>query len=287
MDIEKAITYDDDIIKNEEGGLIFNPYNSLNIEITLNDVQSILTTYGVPNIVDNINLYKRAFVHRSYTKRPHLENISQNITIVSKPDDCLSLKTKSNERLEFLGDSILGFVVAQKLYDLFPSASEGVLSRLRASLVNQSSLAELARQHQLGDYLLLGSGELKSGGFRRDSILSDALEAIMGALFKDQGINACQTWIELLFAEKLNDLSLDNWQKDPKTQLQELMQSKKQVLPEYTLITMSGLAHEQMFQVKCSIPLLTDTCVGTGISRKKAEQSAAELMLELLNKDSI
>ena len=198
-----------------------------------------------------------------------------------------SASSKNNERLEFLGDSILGFVVAQKLYDLFPSASEGVLSRLRASLVNQSSLAELARQHQLGDYLLLGSGELKSGGFRRDSILSDALEAIMGALFKDQGINACQTWIELLFAEKLNDLSLDNWQKDPKTQLQELMQSKKQVLPEYTLITMSGLAHEQMFQVKCSIPLLTDTCVGTGISRKKAEQSAAELMLELLNKDSI
>lgn len=198
-----------------------------------------------------------------------------------------SANSKNNERLEFLGDSILGFVVAQKLYDLFPSASEGVLSRLRASLVNQSSLAELARQHQLGDYLLLGSGELKSGGFRRDSILSDALEAIMGALFKDQGINACQTWIELLFAEKLNDLSLDNWQKDPKTQLQELMQSKKQVLPEYTLITMSGLAHEQMFQVKCSIPLLTDTCVGRGISRKKAEQSAAELMLELLNKDSI
>ena len=198
-----------------------------------------------------------------------------------------SANSKNNERLEFLGDSILGFVVAQKLYDLFQSASEGVLSRLRASLVNQSSLAELARQHQLGDYLLLGSGELKSGGFRRDSILSDALEAIMGALFKDQGINACQTWIELLFAEKMNDLSLDNWQKDPKTQLQELMQSKKQVLPEYTLITMSGLAHEQMFQVKCSIPLLTDTCVGTGISRKKAEQSAAELMLELLNKDSI
>ena len=121
-----------------------------------------------------------------------------------------SANSKNNERLEFLGDSILGFVVAQKLYDLFPSASEGVLSRLRASLVNQSSLAELARQHQLGDYLLLGSGELKSGGFRRDSILSDALEAIMGALFKDQGINACQTWIELLFAEKLNDLSLDN-----------------------------------------------------------------------------
>ncbi len=197
-----------------------------------------------------------------------------------------SASSTNNERLEFLGDSILGFVIAQKLYDLFPNASEGVLSRLRASLVNQSSLAELAREHQLGDYLLLGSGELKSGGFRRDSILSDALEAIMGALFKDQGIEACQAWIEHLFSEKLSHLSLDNWQKDPKTQLQELMQSKKQALPEYTLITMSGLAHEQMFKVKCSIPLIENTCVGTGISRKRAEQSAAELMLELINKDS-
>ena len=192
----------------------------------------------------------------------------------------------NNERLEFLGDSILGFVIAQKLYDIFPGASEGVLSRLRASLVNQSSLAELARHHQIGDYLLLGSGELKSGGFRRDSILSDALEAIMGALFKDQGITACQAWIEQLFAEKLSNLSLDNWQKDPKTQLQELMQSKKQVLPEYTLVTMTGLAHEQLFKVKCSISLIENTCIGTGISRKRAEQSAAELMLELLNKDN-
>ena len=197
-----------------------------------------------------------------------------------------SANSNNKERLEFLGDSILGFVVAQKLYDLFPGASEGVLSRLRANLVNQSSLADLARKHQLGDYLLLGSGELKSGGFRRDSILSDALEAIMGALFKDQGIEACQLWVEQLFAEKLDNLSLENWQKDPKTQLQELMQSKKQALPEYTLITMSGLAHEQLFQVKCSIPLIKDTCIGSGIYRKRAEQSAAELMLELLNKDN-
>jgi ribonuclease-3 len=158
--------------------------------------------------------------------------------------------------------------------------------KVRASLVNQTSLAELARKHQLGDYLLLGSGELKSGGFRRDSILSDALEAIMGALFKDQGITACQQWIEHLFTEKLSQLSIDNWQKDPKTQLQELMQSKKLLLPEYTLITMSGLAHEQMFKVKCTITLIEEACIGTGISRKRAEQSAAELMLELLNKDS-
>jgi len=197
-----------------------------------------------------------------------------------------SASSNNNERLEFLGDSILGFVIAQKLYELFPGACEGVLSRLRASLVNQSSLAELARKHQLGDYLLLGSGELKSGGFRRDSILSDALEAIIGALYNDQGMHACQQWILQLFAEKLKGLSLDNWQKDPKTQLQELMQSKKMELPDYTLMTMSGLAHEQTFKVKCTTPLIAESCIGTGNSRKKAEQSAAELMLELLNKDT-
>ena len=195
-----------------------------------------------------------------------------------------SAHAKNNERLEFLGDSILGFVIAQKLYDLFPQASEGVLSRLRASLVNQSSLADLAREHNLGEYLFLGSGELKSGGFRRDSILSDALEAIMGALYKDQGIEACKSWIEILFSDKLNSLSLDNWQKDPKTQLQEMMQSIKHDLPEYTLVTMSGLAHEQMFKVRCRISNMDFTCIGAGISRKKAEQAAAELMLEHINK---
>jgi ribonuclease-3 len=108
----------------------------------------------------------------------------------------------------------------------------------------------------------------------------------MGALFKDQGIEACQHWIERLFAEKLSKLSLDHWQKDPKTQLQELMQSKKMDLPEYTLMSMSGLAHEQMFKVKCNISLIKESCVGTGISRKRAEQAAAELMLELLNKEN-
>jgi len=197
-----------------------------------------------------------------------------------------SASSNNNERLEFLGDSILGFVIAQKLYDTFPDASEGALSRLRASLVNEATLAELARKYQLGDALVLGSGELKSGGFRRDSILSDALEAIMGALFKDQGIVACQQWIESLFDEKLQNLSLNNWQKDPKTQLQELMQAKKMELPDYTLITMSGPSHEQTFKVRCSVPLIEETCIGTGISRKKAEQAAAELMLELLSKDS-
>jgi ribonuclease III len=193
-----------------------------------------------------------------------------------------SVGANNNERLEFLGDAILGFVIAQKLYDAFPNSDEGTLSRLRASLVNESSLADLAREHQLGDYLFLGSGELKSGGFRRDSILSDAFEAIIGALFKDQGIAACQDWISWAFESKLHALSADNWQKDPKTQLQELMQAKKMELPDYTLIDMSGLPHEQTFKVKCSISLMPEPCIGIGVSRKKAEQSAAEMMLTKL-----
>ena len=192
----------------------------------------------------------------------------------------------NNERLEFLGDSILGCVIAQRLYDLFPEASEGVLSRLRANLVNQESLAELARLNELGDYLILGSGELKSGGYRRDSILSDALEAIIGAINSDQGFETCRQWILELFSDKINELSLDTWQKDPKTRLQEFMQSRKQELPDYNLITMLGLPHSQTFKVECSISIISEATTGVGSSRKKAEQRAAELMLDVLEKGS-
>ena len=193
-----------------------------------------------------------------------------------------SVGANNNERLEFLGDSVLGFVIAQKLYEKFPEASEGVLSRLRAGLVNQASLAELAREHEIGQYLLLGSGELKSGGFRRDSILSDALEAIMGAIILDQGVEACRQWILRIFEKKIGKLSLDNWKKDPKTMLQETMQSRKLDLPEYSLVNMNGLAHEQMFQVQCHISLFPEPGIGTGPSRKKAEQAAAEEVLAKL-----
>ena len=195
-----------------------------------------------------------------------------------------SAGANNNERLEYLGDSILGFVIADKLYSLFPKASEGELSRLRASLVNQTSLAELAREYNIGDYLILGSGELKSGGYRRDSILSDALEAIMGAILKDQGTARCHAWILNLFAEKLAGLDINKSQKDPKTQLQELMQSRKIELPIYTLIKMTGVAHNQQFSINCSTVLDVEPCLGTGISRKKAEQSAAEKMLKLIQR---
>lgn len=193
-----------------------------------------------------------------------------------------SVGSRNNERLEYLGDSVLGFVIAQKLYESFPEAGEGALSRLRASLVNQNSLAELARQHNIGDYLILGSGELKSGGFRRDSILSDALEAIMGALLKDQGVEVCRQWILQLFSDKLAALKVDDWNKDPKTRLQELMQASRKPLPVYELVSMSGADHAQTFEVKCSVAVTQNTCNGVGISRKKAEQAAAENMLNLL-----
>lgn len=198
-----------------------------------------------------------------------------------------SASSNNNERLEFLGDSILGFVIAEQLYNLFPDAPEGVLSRMRANLVNQRSLAEIAREHQLGDYLLLGSGELKSGGFDRDSILSDAVEAIIAALYQDQGMDMCQKWIPKLFDGKLKSLSLGSGHKDPKTRLQEFMQSKKLDLPQYELLTASGLAHEQTFKVQCKISLLPTPSIGAGVTRKGAEQAAAEIILEHLAKENL
>ncbi|WP_428354254.1 ribonuclease III [Methyloprofundus sp.] len=197
-----------------------------------------------------------------------------------------SMGAKNNERLEFLGDSILGFVIAEALFEKFPQAPEGVLSRLRASLVNQESLAELARQHNFGDYLILGSGELKSGGYRRASILSDAVEAIMGAIIIDQGVENCKTWVLKLFAERIAALRLDNWQKDPKTRLQEYMQARQLDIPSYTLTSQSGLPHEQTFKVECAISLFDKKYVGSGFSRKKAEQHSAELMLEQIARNS-
>ncbi len=193
-----------------------------------------------------------------------------------------SADSDNNERLEFLGDSVLGFVIAECLYEKFGDADEGVLSRLRAILVNQTSLAQLARQLSLGDYLILGSGELKSGGYRRDSILSDAVEAIMGAILKDQGMDVAKAWILDLFADSIKRISLDNWKKDPKTRLQELMQGRGLELPIYLLVSQDGQPHDQYFRVECRIQLMSLTAQGDGASRKKAEQQAAENMLAKL-----
>jgi ribonuclease-3 len=193
-----------------------------------------------------------------------------------------SADSDNNERLEFLGDAVLGFVIAECLYEKFAGADEGVLSRLRAALVNQTLLASLARELNLGDYLILGSGELKSGGYRRDSILSDALEAIIGAILKDQGMEAARQWVLALFADCIGRLSLGDWKKDPKTRLQELMQGRGLELPVYLLLGQEGQPHDQHFHVECRVQLLSLHSQGQGSSRKKAEQQAAENMLAKL-----
>lgn len=190
-----------------------------------------------------------------------------------------SAHADNNERLEFLGDSVLGFVIAERLFQKFTEADEGVLSRLRATLVNQTSLANIARKLNLGDYLILGSGELKSGGYRRDSILSDAMEAMIGALLMDQGMDVCRSWILDLFAEQIDALSLHDWKKDPKTRLQEAMQARGLELPNYVLKSVSGQPHDQSFLVECQVSLIMEPALGKGSSRKRAEQQSAEKML--------
>lgn len=188
-----------------------------------------------------------------------------------------------NERLEFLGDSILGWVIAETFYQRFPHAREGQLSRLRAGLVKGVTLAEIARELDLGGYLRLGQGEMKSGGFRRDSTLADALEAIIGAIFLDSDIVTCQQKVLKLFASRLEALSLDDTLKDPKTRLQEYLQSRQQALPGYRILSTSGKEHEQVFKVACDVELLQAPVEGVGTSRRYAEQAAAQQALDTLD----
>ncbi|MCP0914185.1 MULTISPECIES: ribonuclease III [Legionella] len=188
----------------------------------------------------------------------------------------------NNERLEFLGDSILSFVIANSLFEKFPDQSEGQLSRLRAHLVKGEMLAQIALELQLGDYLYLGQGELKSGGFRRASILADALEAVFAAVFLDGGLDACQQVILKLYESRLNDKNLDNNLKDAKTQLQEFLQAEKYPLPEYTLTKIDGEEHDQIFYVTCEVAKLKLKTQGHGANRRKAEQQAAKQLLQQL-----
>lgn len=188
---------------------------------------------------------------------------------------------QSNERMEFLGDSVLNFIIAAELFSLYPDIKEGELSRLRAFLVNGEILAELAKELNLGQYMYLGVGELKSRGFQRSSILADALEAIIGAIYLDGGIDACRKQILLWYKHRLENLPMMA-PKDPKTQLQELLQGKKLPLPAYKIIKIEGAAHEQIFFVECRVNGLGNVAVGAGSSKRRAERNAAELFLKEL-----
>lgn len=189
---------------------------------------------------------------------------------------------ENNERLEFLGDSLLNTIIATELFHRFPSQKEGQLSRLRAALVKGETLAEMAREFQIGDCLRLGEGELKSGGYRRASLLADAVEAIIAAIFLDSDFATCRQCVLSWFASRLEAVNPDKSAKDPKSELQELLQGKGQPLPEYEIKKVHGAAHEQTFTVTCRVSLLADPITTQGTSRRGAEKAAAKKALQLL-----
>jgi ribonuclease-3 len=190
-----------------------------------------------------------------------------------------SFAGRNNERLEFLGDAILNFVAGEALFDRFPLAREGQLSRLRARLVKGETLAVLARGFDLGEYLRLGSGELKSGGFRRESILADALEALIGAIYLDAGMEVARERVLAWLAGEFEGLTLVDTNKDPKTRLQEFLQSRGCELPRYEVVDIQGEPHCRTFFVECEIILLNEKSRGQGVSRRIAEQVAAAAAL--------
>ncbi len=189
----------------------------------------------------------------------------------------------NNERLEFLGDGVLNFIIAHQLFQRFPKLSEGDLSRLRAQLVKESTLSEIATVLNLGESLRLGEGELKSSGWRRPSVLADALEAIIGAVFVDGGFTAAEAFVVRIYTPLFKTINPKSIDKDPKSLLQEYLQGCKMGLPEYTVLATEGDAHCQIFRVKCHIAKLKITTQGEAASRRAAEQQAAELAYNKIN----
>jgi dsRNA-specific ribonuclease len=249
---EKAILHDDDIIRGEEG-LIFNPYNPLNEEITLNDVQSILSRYGIPPMVYNIELYKRAFVHRSYTKRPHLENVQQKITIMERPPDCMPLHTKSNERLEFLGDGILELVTKYYLYRRFPKENEGFMTEKKIAIVKNEAIGKIAYEMKLNKWLILSKHAEEKKIRTNLKKLGCLFESFLGALFLDfnkiriddrdkwftnvfvtgPGFQMAQKFIENAFEKHIDWISLIQNDDNYKNILQVKIQKEFKVTPHY------------------------------------------------------
>ncbi len=210
---------------------------------------------------DDVGLLEQALTHRSAAKN-------------------------HNERLEFLGDAVLGMVIGEALYKKFPKVPEGKLTRMRSTLVKGDTLAELAREAKMGELIKLGPGELKSGGSRRGSILADAVEAVLGAIYLEAGMQTVQEVILKLWQQRIECLDPNAHPKDNKTRLQEYLQSRKMPLPTYEVINITGKDHAQTFEVSCQAAGLKDPVLAQGESRRKAEQQAAKITLEkLLNDD--
>jgi len=254
-DLDKQILNDEDIIRSEEG-LIFNPYNPLNCEIKLNDVQFILTQYGLPNMVTNFTLYKRAFVHRSYTKRPNMENTQHNIKIVDRPADCLPLSTKSNERLEFLGDGILECVTKYLLYRRFPKSNEGFMTEKKIAIVKNEAIGKIALEMGLNRWLILSRNAEEKKTRTNLKKLGCLFEAFIGALFLDMnkitvkdeeqwfdnvfitgpGFQMAQKFIEAVFEKHIDWTALIQNDDNYKNILQVKIQKEFKVTPHYLLM---------------------------------------------------
>mgnify|MGYP003624363711 FL=1 len=205
-----------------------------------------------------------------------------DITLLQQALTHRSAASRNNERLEYLGDAILSFVIAEALFNRFPQVKEGKLSRLRASLVKGVTLAEIGRELRLGEVLILGPGELKSGGYRRESILADTVEAIFGALYQDSGLEVVKALILRLYDERLSAIDVNEVVKDPKTRLQELLQSRKQPLPLYSVKEVKRADNEPLFEASCQVAILKKLIIAQGSSHRKAETTAAERALKLI-----
>jgi ribonuclease III len=214
------------------------------------------TTFGLQRLI-GYNFHHQALLTQALTHR--------------------SFGSINNERLEFLGDGVLNFIIASQLYLAFPKLDEGELSRLRAHLVKEPTLGELALTLNIGEALRLGEGELKSGGWRRPSVLADALEAIIGAVFLDAGFDAAEMVVIKLFTPLIEKIDPKSIGKDPKSLLQEYLQSKKIDVPNYEVLAIEGEAHCQIFRVECKVAKFNITTQGEGTSRRNAEQEAAKL----------
>ena len=208
--------------------------------------------------------------------------VFKNAPLLTQAVTHRSFAANNNERLEFLGDSVLNFIIAHQLYKRFSKLPEGDLSRLRAALVKESTLSEIAIGLSVGESLKLGEGELKCAGYKRPSILADALEAIVGAVYLDGGFVAAEALVLKLYEQKLTNIDPKMIDKDAKSQLQEYLQGKKIELPDYSVVSIEGEAHAQTFKIECVIQKLRISTVGEGTSRRVAEQQAAQFALEAI-----
>lgn len=272
---ELKISHDDDIIRSEDG-LIFNPYNPLNVKITLSEVQSILSKYNIPTTVNNIALYERAFVHRSYTKRPNFENIQQNITIVERPSDCMPLSTKSNERLEFLGDGVLECITKYYLYRRFPKENEGFMTEKKIAIVKNEAIGKIALEMGLHKWLILSKHAEEKKIRTNLKKLGCLFESFIGALFLDfnkvtvkdeekwfqnmfvtgPGFQMAQKFIENVFEKHIDWIALIQNDDNYKNILQVKIQKEFKVTPHYLEIE-----HNQEIGYKMGVYL----CVGQQI----------------------